>query len=175
MMTSHPTIRLKIMYVRCECVGVCLCMCGLPSMCSFSPPMHKMEKHQRAEEPVQAKRPWKRQTAHIPQRYRERAMEVFEEDAEYDAFFNARALQETPHQESQQVLLKDIEVVSLFCISLLFMPSFKCGGCNRKTAIQCAGNQLLMTLHSSSYATPLPKVMTKQRLLRLCSRAASGS
>jgi hypothetical protein len=33
MMTSHPTIRLKIMYVRCECVGVCLCMCGLPSMC----------------------------------------------------------------------------------------------------------------------------------------------
>ncbi len=38
---------------------------------------------------------------------------------EYDAFSNAQALQETPHQESQQVLLKDIEVVSLFCVFLL--------------------------------------------------------
>ncbi len=26
MMTSRPTIRLKIMYVCCECVGVCLCV-----------------------------------------------------------------------------------------------------------------------------------------------------
>jgi hypothetical protein len=78
--------------------------------------MHKMELHQKAAEPVQAKTRFVRQHAHESTRDMEKVLNVSEQDDEVCVFV---CVSQT---RSKQFLLMNIDLVSLLCVSL-FMPS----------------------------------------------------